>query len=63
MRYFMTTIISKLQFGFSLDLGKSLNILKVNMMQFLNVHHLLIVVNLSPTLLVLYRRNGPNTAI
>ena len=63
MRYFMTTIISKLQFGFSLDLCKSLNILKVNMMQFLNVHHLLIVVNLSPTLLVLYRRNGPNTAI
>lgn len=58
MRYFMTTIISKLQFGFSLDLGKSLTILKVNMMQFLNVYQL----SLSPALLVLYRRNGPNTA-
>ncbi|KAK0143145.1 hypothetical protein N1851_018729 [Merluccius polli] len=28
MRYFLTTVISKLQFGFSLDLGKSLTILK-----------------------------------
>lgn len=63
MRYFMTTIISKLQFGFSLDLGKSLTILKVNMMQFLNVYQWLIVVTLSPALLVPYRRNGPNTAI
>ncbi len=62
MQYFMTTIISKLQFGFSLDLGKSLTILKVNMMQFLNVYQSLIVVTLSPALLVLYRRNGPNTS-
>lgn len=31
MRYFMTTIISKLQFGFSLDLGQSLPILTMKM--------------------------------
>lgn len=30
MRYFMTIIISKVQFGLSVDLGKSLTFLKVN---------------------------------
>ena len=61
-RYFLSTTISKLQFGFILDLSKSLTILKVNM-SFCNVFQTLIVVTLSPALLVLYRRNGPNTAI
>lgn len=63
MRSFMTTVISKLQFGFSLDLGKSFTILRVNMMLVLNVFQWLIVVTLYPALLVLYRRNGLNTAI
>lgn len=51
------------QYGFSLDLGKSFTILRVNMMLVLNVFQWLIVVTLYPALLVLYRRNGPNTAI
>lgn len=63
MWYFMTTIISK-PFGFSLDLGMSLTILRVNIMSFFKMYFKwLIVVTLSPALLVLYRRNGLSTAI
>lgn len=37
VHYFVTVVISKVHFGFSLNLGKCITILKINMPQYLNI--------------------------